>query len=341
MARGKNQKLKLLYLAKILMEHTDEEHGLTMPELIRYLNAYDVNTERKTMYADMEELRHFGMDIICQQEGKNFYYYIGQREFELAELKLLVDSVQSAKFITEKKSRELIKKLESLTSVNEAKQLHRQVYIAGRIKTANESIYYNVDKIHSAIENGVQIKFQYYQWNVRKETELRHNGAWYKVSPWGLIWDDEYYYLVGYEKESDKIKHYRVDKMLHIAHLDEPREGKNDFEKYNLPSYENHLFGMFNGEIERVTLEMDNSLIGVVIDRFGKDVSIMEKDNEHFITHVDVAVSSQFLGWVMALGKKARIIAPDRVVARMRDEVEQVARMYSEAEKDFTPGRET
>ncbi len=330
MAKGNNQKLKLLYLAKILMEQTDEDHGLTVLELIQRLEAYGVDTVRKTMYEDLEELRHFGMDIVCEKEGKNFYYHIGQRDFELAELKLLVDSVQSAKFITEKKSQALIKKLEGLLSVNEAKQLQRQVYMAGRIKTMNESIYYNVDKIHTAIGCGVQIGFQYYQWNIKKEMELRRNGARYEISPWGLLWDDEYYYMLGYEKETEKIKHYRVDKMLHIELLDKKREGKEYFEKFHLPSYAKRLFGMFDGAVERVTLEMDNALVGVVIDRFGKDVPIVKKDEGHFVVCVDVAVSSQFLGWIMALGKGAKIIAPDRVVARMREEVRQIGQMYSE-----------
>ena len=334
MAKGSNQKLKLLFLAKILMEQTDEAHGLSVRELIAQLRSLDINAERKTIYADLEELRHFGMDIICEQEGKKYDYRIGKRKFELAELKLLVDSVQAAKFITEKKSQELIRKLEGLASVNEAAQLQRQVYIAGRVKTANEKIYYNVDKIYSAIGKGVKIRFQYYRWNVKKEMELRHNGTWYEISPWGLVWDDEYYYMVGYERISDKQKHYRVDKMLHITLTDHFREGS--FEAANMPSYSKRLFGMFSGDVTRVTLEVKNSLVGVLIDRFGKDIPIMQKDREHFVTCVDVAVSSQFLGWIMALGDGIKITAPDRVVERMREEVQQIMRIYFKEEPGAT-----
>ena len=168
--KGDNQKLKMLYLAKIFMEETDDLHTLTMPEIIAKLAAYGVNADRRTLYLDIEELRRFGLDIIAVREGRYYYYHLGERLFELAELKLLVDSVQSAKFITNRKSNELIKKIESLASRYEGKQLQRQVVISGRTKTMNESIYYNVDKLHAAIGSGCQIRFKYYKWNVKNET---------------------------------------------------------------------------------------------------------------------------------------------------------------------------
>ena len=187
--KGVHQKLKMLYLAKIISEETDDQHALTMPEILTKLAAYGVNADRRTIYNDFDELRTFGFDLIVTKDGHNYYYHLGSREFELPELKLLVDSVQSAKFITDKKSAELIHKLEGLVSKYEGKQLHRQVIISGRIKSMNESIYYNVDKLHEAIGSGCQIRFQYYQWNVRKEMELRREGAWYQVSPWALMWE--------------------------------------------------------------------------------------------------------------------------------------------------------
>ncbi|MGN0564187.1 MAG: helix-turn-helix transcriptional regulator, partial [Candidatus Heritagella sp.] len=199
MAKGSNQKPKLLYLAKIFAEYTDEEHGLSMQEIIARLNQYEINADRKTLYLDFEELRHFGLDIVSEQKGRNVYYFLASRDFELPELKLLVDCVQSSKFITERKSRELIKKLESLVSKHNASQLQRQVILSGRVKAMNESIYYSVDTIHNAINGDKQIRFQYFQWNVKKEMELRHHGAWYQISPWALVWDDEYYYLIGYD----------------------------------------------------------------------------------------------------------------------------------------------
>ena len=208
MAKGANQKLKLLYLIRIFQEKTDDDHGITMQEIINSLAAYGVTAERKSLYDDFETLGVYGIDINKTQHDRNVYYSIGSREFEVPELKLLVDAVQSSKFITQKKSEELIGKLEKLTSVYEAVKLRRQVYVHGRIKTMNESIYYAVDAIHEAIAGNNQVRFQYFQWNVKKEQELKHNGAYYKVSPWGLSWDDENYYLIGYDSAAGKIKHY-------------------------------------------------------------------------------------------------------------------------------------
>ena len=326
--RGDNQKLKMLYLAKIFMEETDDLHALTMPEIIRKLEAYGVNADRKTLYQDFDELRKFGMDIIASQEGRSYLYSLGAREFELPELKLLVDSVQSAKFITDKKSLQLIKKLESLVSRHDAKKLHRQVVIAGRIKTMNESIYYNVDKLHEAINAGCQIRFQYFRWNVKKEMELRKNGEWYQASPWALMWDDENYYLVAYDAEDGKIKHFRVDKMLKISVTDKPREGLTQFREFNMPRYSKSLFGMFGGKETDVTLEASNDMAGILIDRFGKDIFLIPKDKDHFRTTVTVAVSSQFLGWIFALGSGIRIVSPESVVEQMKEEARRLADQY-------------
>ena len=328
--KGDNQKLKMLFLAKIFSEETDDLHSLTMPEIISKLAAYGVNADRKTLYLDFEELRHFGLDIIATQIGRNCYYHLGGRDFELPELKLLVDSVQSAKFITDKKSKDLIKKLEQLVSKYEGKQLQRQVVISGRIKTMNESIYYNVDKLHEAIGAGCQIRFKYYQWNVQKQMELRRDGAWYQVSPWGLMWDDENYYLVAYDAEDDKIKHYRVDKMLRISVTDEKREGQKQFKAFNMPRYTKSLFGMYGGEETSVTIEARNDMVGVMIDRFGKDIFIVPVDEEHFKTVVNVAVSNQFLGWIMALGDGVKIVSPDTVVEQMRAEIKRLAEQYKD-----------
>ena len=327
MAKGANQKLKLLYLIKIFREQTDEDHMLTLAEIIEKLSGYDVSADRKTLYTDFEELRHFGLDIISQQVGRKHYYYLGAREFELPELKLLVDSVQSAKFITAQKSQKLIKKLEGLVSKYEASQLQRQVYITGRVKTMNESIYYNVDKLHTALSSDVQIRFQYYRWNVNKEMELRRGGMLYQVSPWGLMWDDEYYYLVAYDASADQIKHYRVDKMLRITLTERKRLGKERYKKFNLPDYTKRIFGMFGGEETKVTLEADNVMAGVLIDRFGKDIMLIPHDEDHFRVTVDVAVSDQFLGWVIALGQ-VKIIGPETVVERMKKKVETLSEQY-------------
>ena len=329
MPKSSNQKLKLIYLMKILLERTDETHSITMPEIIDALAAYDISAERKSLYNDIENLRVYGLDVIGTQEDRTYSYHIGNRQFELAELKLLVDSVQSAKFITAKKSNELIKKIEGFASKYEASQLQRQVFVAGRVKTMNESIYYTVDAIHNAISENKKIKFQYYQWNVKKEMELRHNGAWYHISPWGLSWDDENYYLVGYDSDAEKIKHYRVDKMLHIRFSSENREGKKFFNKLDMADYAKKSFGMFGGKEQTVKLLVKNNLVGVIIDRFGKNVILFPTDDEHFTVNVNVHVSRQFLGWVFSLGDGIKIVGPDDVVEQMRSEIKRLIEHYS------------
>ncbi len=329
MAKGSNQKLKLLSLARIFYQNTDEDHGLTVSEIISLLNQQEITANRKTIYQDLEELRHWGLDIVSNQEGGRTDYRLVSREFELPELKLLVDSVQSSKFITQRKSMELIKKLESLVSVYEAQQLHRQVILSGRVKNMNESIYYSVDKIHDAINQDRQITFQYFQWNVQKQPELRHEGARYHISPWALLWDDEYYYLIGYDAASDKIKHYRVDKMLHLSIAKEPRVGKSVFQRLNLPDYSRGLFGMYGGEVLTVTLLCENAMAGPIIDRFGKDVHLVPVDETHFRTRVSVVASEQFLGWVIALGRGVKIIGPDVLVDAMRQEALRLVEQYS------------
>ncbi|MBQ9991533.1 MAG: WYL domain-containing protein [Lachnospiraceae bacterium] len=332
MPKEPNQKLKLLYLMKILLEKTDENHGLTMSELLLSLEAYGISSERKSIYSDIESLRQYGMDIIGEKQDKSYRYYVGKREFELAELKLLVDSVQAAKFITAKKSGELIKKIENLTSKHEAGKLHRQVYVAERIKTINENIYYNVDVLHTAIATNVKITFQYFQWNVQKEMVLKRCGERYAVSPWALSWDDDNYYLIAFDHREDKIKHFRVDKMLNIELSAEQREGRESFGGFDIAQYNRKMFGMFGGEEEMVTLECVNELAGVIIDRFGKEITLHKKGSTHFTIKVKVAVSRQFLSWVMALGEGIRILSPDSVVEGIREEIKRLAKQYERRE---------
>lgn len=325
---GENQKLKMLYLVKIFSEETDDNHALTMPEIVDRLASYGVNADRKTLYQDFELLREFGFDIIAEHEGRSHYYYLGSRDFELPELKLLVDSVQSAKFITDKKSQQLIRKLESLVSRYEGSQLHRHVLIAGRVKTMNESIYYNVDKIHQAIGQGKQIRFKYFDWNLEKEMEPRYDGKVYQLSPWTLMWDDEKYYLVAYDAKYNTIIHYRVDKMTNIEVADEKREGHDAFKEFNIAHYTNTLFGMYAGDETKVTIEAENKMVSVLIDRFGKDIIIAPINDTHFRTTVTVAVSKQFFGWIMALDGEIRIVAPAPVVEEMKEHIAYLAELY-------------
>ena len=303
---------------------------LPMSEIIAELKHYGVSAERKSIYSDIENLRLFGIDIIGEQRNRTFYYHVGRRYFELAELKLLVDSVQSAKFITAKKSNELIKKIEGFASKYEASQLQRQVYMSERIKAVNESIYYNVDKIHTAINAQSKITFQYFQWDIHKKMVLRRNGALYEVSPWALSWDDENYYLIAFDRNEDTIKHFRVDKMLHIEVTGEKREGKEQLEKFDTAVYTKKTFGMFGGEELTVKLLCENSFAGVVIDRFGKEVFMVPVDDFHFTVSVKVVVSRQFLGWVFALGEGVKIIEPQSVIQQMQEETKRMMRQYYE-----------
>lgn len=328
MPKSSNQKLKLIYLWKILLERTDESHSITLQEIIDELAAYDISAERKSLYNDIENLRLYGVDVIGTQENRTYSYHIGNRQFELAELKLLVDSVQSAKFITAKKSNELIKKIEGLASKYEASQLHRQVFVAGRVKTMNESIYYNVDRIHTAIAENSMITFKYFQWNVDKKMELRHGGCTYEVSPWSLSWDDENYYLIAYDSAEGIIKHFRVDKMLHIESNGKSREGKKVFNSFDMAAYARRTFGMYGGDPEWVRIECDNSFAGVMIDRFGKDVSMVKIDDDHFTVNVEVAVSRQFIAWVIGLGEGVTITGPQNVVSMMHDEIDRLTAQY-------------
>lgn len=328
MPKGSNQKFKLYRLAQIMQEKTDDEHYITMPEIMKELAKYDITADRKSIYNDLRDLSVLGIEVEGEPDGNRYHYHVVDRAFELPELKLLVDAIQSSKFITEKKSNALIKKLETLVSKYDAQKLQRQVFVSGRIKTMNESIYYTVDAIHNAISADKKIKFQYYQWNEKKEMELRHSGAWYHISPWGLSWNNENYYLVGYDSEEEKIKHFRVDKMLHIKLSKESREGNEHFKKLDMADYAKKSFGMFGGKERTVKLLVKNNLAGVIIDRFGKDVMMIPADNEHFTVSVDIHVSKQFLGWVFSLGENIKILGPDDVVEMMKWEIGRLVGQY-------------
>ena len=332
MAKGNNSKLKLSYLTRIMLEKTDDEHGLTMPQILAELERYDVTAERKSIYTDFEDMREkLGIDIIQQKVGKETHYYVGSRDFEVAEVKLLIDAIQSSKFITEKKSNKLIKKVKSLVSHHQAAQLQRQVYVHGRIKTMNESIYYNVDTLHAAIAKNSKIKFQYCGWYTNKKLVPLHNGDFFFVSPWALTWDDENYYLVAFDERDKTMKHYRVDKMVNISVLNEHRLGKEMFEAFDMAAYSTVNFGMFHGDVKKVHISFPNYMVGVFIDRFGKDIVIhpAEGENRSRIA-VDVAVSKQFFGWIASLGRWVKIEGPEEVVEEMRDFAKKLAKVYEE-----------
>lgn len=320
MSRGTNQKFKFTYLMKIMQAKTDDEHSLTMTQIMDELEKYDVTAERKSIYTDFQDMTEkFGVEIIKEQVGRETYYHVGAREFELAEVKLLIDAIQSSKFITLKKSRELIAKIKSFVSEHQAKQLQRQVYINDRVKTMNESVYYNVDDVHAAINQNKKIRFKYYKWDINKKLVPRHNGDWFVVSPWALTWDDENYYMVAFDDLDHKIKHYRVDKMMRISIEDEMREGKEEFKNFDMAEYSKSTFGMYQGQKKKVKIQFANDMCGVFIDRFGKDISFRPIDEEHSELLVDVNVSPQFFGWIFSLGKDVKVTGPSEVVEQMRE----------------------
>lgn len=328
MPKGTNQKFKLYYLARIMLEKTDDDHMITMPEIKTALEAYDVTADRKSLYEDLEALRVLGIDVIGEKIGRNYYYHVGGKQFEIAELKLLVDAIQSSKFITEKKSNDLIKKLTGMASHYEAAQLKRQVVVQGRVKTMNESIYYFVDDVHRAIAENKQIRFEYMKWNEEKKMVRRRDTA-YEVSPWALTWDDENYYLIAYDEVADCIKHFRVDKLKSVEVMDKKRVGKEEFKAFNLAKYAKMSFGMFGGEVTKVTIAFSNDMAGVFIDRFGRDIMIRpSKKKDWSETVVDVAMSKQFLGWIFALGPNVKLMGPKNVVDSFKKELEEASKRY-------------
>lgn len=328
MARSSFQKLKTTYVMLYLLQNSDEEHPVTVHQIIDYLESKGISAERKSIYSDIEALQYMGLDIIMVDRGRFHGYYAAGRVFELPELKLLVDSVQSSKFITHKKTTELIKKIEQLASVHEAQLLNRQVFVKNRIKSMNESIYYNVDEIHTGISSNRKIRFRYFEYDVHKEKKFRRDGACYVVSPYAMTWDDENYYLVAYESGLDRMVHYRVDKMADISVTEEERDGQEAYRALDLAVYTQKTFGMFAGDEVSVQLRFKNYLVGAVLDRLGRDVFIVPDGNNHFTVRVDVVVSPQFFAWVLGFGDSATILGPGTVVEQMRQYLRDIGRQY-------------
>ncbi len=322
MPKSPEQKKKILVVLKYLMLNSDEEHPISTSTLIDYLENCGIKAERKSIYSDIETLVNMGYDII-NRRGNDGGYYIASRDFESAELKLLVDAVQSSKFITEKKSNELISKIEKLTSRHEGRKLQRQVYVARRVKTDNESILYNIDGIHEAISHNSRISFLYYEWNLERKLVCRNNGNRYVVDPLVLVWDDENYYLVAGDIANGIIKHFRVDKMSDIKI--EPVSRDRHWENFDVAQYSKEHFAMFHGDKETVTVRFKKHLIGVVIDRFGKDVFIVPKGDDYFDARLNVQVSNQFFGWITGFAGDACIISPQTVIDRYKKIIEDIS----------------
>ena len=316
MPRKEKQKLKLMAVLDILRRQTDEKHPVGVPEILQLLQERNISAERKSIYDDVDTLREMGYDVQLRR-GRRGGYYLAEGEFQLAELKLLVDAVQASKFITKAKSRELIKKLERFTSRYQEDELQRQVLVSGRYnKASDERIYYSVDALHRAIFEKRQITFTYREWNMEKRLVARHNGKLYCVSPWALVWENGNYYLIAYSE--GKLKNYRVDKIAHVELLDADREGAEAYAQFDVNQYVQQMFDMFGGEEENVTLLCDKKLVGAIIDRFGTGpILIPCEDGEHFRVHVQVQVSPRFVGWVAGFDGGVQIAAPASVRRKM------------------------
>jgi len=334
MAKAPNQKQKLLLLRQYLEENTDEQHPASTAELIAFLSRQGVGAERKSIYDDMETLSAFGLDVERVRHGNASGWYLGERAFQLPELRLLVDSVQSSRFITRRKSLELIGKIEKLASAHQARGLRRQVWVKNRIKSMNESIYYVVDDLHAAIDADEKIRFHYFQYDPQRRRQLRHGGAWYSLSPYALLWDSENYYLVAYDSAESIIKHFRVDKILDLQRTGEPRDGKDVFAAVDMAEYANAHFGMFSGREENIRLEFRNDLAGAVIDRFGTETMLVPSREGYFTVIIPAAVTAPFFGWLCTFADGVRVLSPQSAVEAMRAHVAGIAALYAEKKEE-------
>lgn len=305
-----DKQLTILYLYQMMLR-TDAEHRLNASEIReRMLGKYGFACDRRTIYEQIERLRQFGLKIEGGR-GQGSGYYLNEHDFELPELKLLVDAVQSSKFITKEQTETLVKKLEKYTNEENAKELQRHVFIQNRIKAENLAIYDNIDVIHAAMRDNLQIRFKYCKWTAEKQLVQRKHGADYIVSPWSLTWDDANYYLVAYDTGAEGIKHYRVDKMQNVSVTGLHRMGADSFQNFDLAAYMRKTFGMYGGPDRKLTLEGTNSLIGVIVDRFGLDTMIRPCGDDQFHATVTVSVSPQFFGWLAGLGNGVKISWPE------------------------------
>ena len=326
MARSERQKEKLIRILEILMKHTDDEHGITVSELISMLEEYGISAERKSVYDDFLVLSDMGFTVE-KLPTRPVSYYLADRIFELAELKMLVDAVESSKFITAKKSREIISKLEIFAGQHRSRELARSVYVEDRVKTMSTSAIYSVDAIHTAINADRAISFRYFEYTAEKKRVFRHGGEYYSASPLALVWNDENYYLVAYDERDKITKNFRVDKMSDVSVEERARCREALTEGFNPANYTRKIFGMYGGREELVTLECRESLAGVIIDRFGTDPAFIKTDFG-FKVSLRVMVSPNFFAWVLGFGGAMRIISPASVVDEMKVRIREVEALY-------------
>lgn len=320
----KNVRLRILYVMELFFEKTDAEHGISMSEIIHYLEEQGISGNRKSLYEDIYALQEYGLSIEYFQEEKT--YHLMERAMELPELKLLVDAIQASKFITSNRTREMTNHVMDMASSYGRGELKREIY-AEKPKSPNATGFYSLDVLHKAMGENRQVTFRYGVWNLKKELEYKHEGALYQVSPWLLVWAEENYYLVAYDEEQRKFKHFRVDKISRAEIVPQMRQGEEEFRKLDASRYSTSHFGMYGGEEKRVTVQFENGLIGVVLDRFGTELQIMKGEEGHFKASLPVVVSNQFFGWIFALGNQVKILSED-VAEQYRAYIEEVKSMY-------------
>lgn len=305
---------RVIYLWKYLYSHTDDSHPVSVQDILKHWSSLGIEASRKSVYHDIDILIALGVDIVCVRSTQN-HYFIGNRLFELPELKLLVDAVESSRFITSKKSGDLIRKLGQLTSSAQAEQLDRHIYMDGMPKPSNEAIYYIVDTIQSSIQSNQQISFQYYEYLPAKEKVLKHQGYRYQFTPYALIWNRDHYYAVGWSEKHMKLSQFRVDRMTSVEMMDQPGHQLLGFEP---AEYVQKVFGMYPDDLQMVTLFCENDVMRSIIDRFGEGVRTEVVDDDHFQAIVEVATSPPFFGWIFTFAGKIRILKPDNVLEEMR-----------------------
>lgn len=330
MPKNTGQKLRILHLLEILKRKTDDHHSLTTAELITALSRYGITADRKTVYDDLQALEDSGVDLL-RSKGKSGGVKLLSREFDLAEVKMLTDAVQSSRFIPEEKSRKLTKKLSGLASEYQEKALSRHFYNGDRIKSDNTLLLYTVDAINEAINENRKLSFRYWKWNYEKKKEFRRNGNAYVVSPWELTIDDNNYYLIAYDDKNGELRHFRVDKMTDVTPTEQARTELDAIRDLNLPDYRAPQFGMFGGKPVTVKIKAPLSMAGVFIDRFGQEVIMHKFDEESLTVRVSVCQSPQFFGWLLGLGEGVSLLEPTDLKEKYQNTLQAVLNCQKES----------
>ena len=336
MAGTQNSKLKLLYLADILMRKTDEDHYLAATELCDELNTLEtehpIKAERKSIYSDIEVLKNFGFDIIHVGSKNRGGYYIGKRKFQLAELRLLSDAVQAAQFISPKKTHELVEKIESMASESQAKILHSQVYVDNRPKCSNEHIYYAISALDEAITAGVKVSFEYTRRRITDDFKTEKEVKSFFVSPYALIWSDDHYYLVCNNEKYDNLMHLRVDKIQHVELSTEKRRHFSEVSDYtnyfDSADYATKLFSMYSGEPKPIELICDNGLLEVMLDRFGENLRLQKYDGDHFLLKTNAVASDGLTAWIVQFGGRIKVKAPNDLIYNVQKKAKEILEQY-------------